>query len=74
MEGQDRARLSAVIGAVWYVQGGRLGVCPLCMFGFVRNAVNMMVAVSSFGEDDDGDLYLTELWNGNLYRLVAGEG
>lgn len=28
------------------------------------------MSISSFGEDDAGELYITDLWNGNLYRLV----
>ncbi len=29
------------------------------------------MSISSFGEDDAGELYITDLWNGNLYRLVV---
>jgi glucose/arabinose dehydrogenase len=29
------------------------------------------MSVSSFGEDEEGELYMTDLWNGKVYRLVS---
>ncbi len=73
MEGKDWARVSAVIGLMGICSGGQAWCLSPLYVRFCEKRSHMMVSISSCGEDDDGKLYLTELWNGDLYRLVAGD-